>query len=252
MDDPAPDELFYELFTGLPRQGPGSCECTRQALSLIPPLDAGERILDIGAGTGAQTFDLARSTPATILAIDARQSFIEELNATAARLDVAGRVRGIVGDMTRLDFPAGHFDVLWSEGAIYNIGFDAGLESWRPLLRQRGHAALSEMCLFVAEPPAECREFLLGEYPAVRDEDSNRKAITRAGYTLIGEFRLPVSAWWRNYYGPLEGKLAAYRSRHEGSTVASAIAAAVEREIEMFRRYSDCYGYVFFVMRKGE
>jgi hypothetical protein len=109
--------------------------------------------------------------------------------------------------------------------------------------------AVSELCWFVPGPPRECVEFLTSEYPAVRDIDANLAALARCGYESLGHFRLPASAWWRDYYDPLAANVAAFRARHRGDEVAEALAAQTDREIEMFRKYSDCYGYVFFVMQ---
>jgi SAM-dependent methyltransferase len=249
MSDDKAISLFYELFSGLPREGPGDPECTRRALSMLPPLGPRARILDLGCGTGAQTLVLAHHTPATILAIDNHPPFIDELNAAAARAGLASRVEARVGDLRHLDLPERHFDVIWSEGAIYNAGFDAGLEAWRAFLASRGHVVVSELCWLVADPPRECVEFLAAEYPAARDIEENLAALVRCGYDSVGHFRLPSSAWWRDYYDPLARNVGAFRASHRGDEVAEAIAAQTEREIEMFRKYSDCYGYVFFVMQ---
>lgn len=243
-------ELFFELFSGLPRQGPGDSESTRRALSLVPPLSSESRILDIGCGTGAQTMELALSSPASIVAVDLHPPFIEELARTASSIGVDGRVQACVGDMAHLAFPARSFDLVWSEGAIYSMGFDAGLVAWRDLLRSGGHLAVSELCWFRPDPPRECAEFFAVEYPAMRDVAANRVAVERAGYDLVGDIRLPASAWWGDYYHPLERNLDAFRARHAGDAVAVEIASQTEREIELFRRFSDWYGYVFFVMRK--
>lgn len=243
-------ELFFELFSGLPRQGPGDSESTRRALSLVPPLSSESRILDIGCGTGAQTMVLATSSPASIVAVDFHPPFVEELARTAARLGLGDRVHACVGDMAHLAFPARTFDLVWSEGAIFAIGFDAGLVAWRDLLFPGGHLAVSELCWFRPDPPGECVQFFASEYAAMRDVAANREAAVRAGYELIGDFLLPSSAWWTDYYEPLERNIEAFRARHAGEAEAEVIASQIEREIEMFRRYSDWYGYVFFVMRK--
>ena len=62
--------LFYELFSGLPRQGPGTAEGTRRALRLVPDVGPRTRVLDVGCGTGAQTLVLADSSPSRIVAVD--------------------------------------------------------------------------------------------------------------------------------------------------------------------------------------
>ncbi len=253
MTDDKSMDLFFELFSGLPRQGPGDAASTARALSLVPPLGPASRILDIGSGTGTPTLELARLTPASIDAVDFHRPFIEELDRRAARQGVAGRIRSHVGDMNRLDFPPHHFDLLWSEGAIFIVGFDAGLDAWRGLLRPGGHLAVSELCWFRPGAPRECVDFLESEYPAVRDIAANRAAAGRFGYEPVGDFALPSSAWWGDYYEPLERNLTAFRARHTGDEVADVIAGQAEREIETFRRYSDWYGYAFFVMRsRGE
>jgi SAM-dependent methyltransferase len=176
--------------------------------------------------------------------------YVEELSRRAVRLGFDTRVRACVGDMSRLPFRAGQFDVLWSEGAIYVIGFDAGLQAWHAMLRPGGHVAVSELCWLESEPPLECLECFASEYPAMRTLAANRAAVERSGYELVGDFSLPPLAWWHDYYEPLERNLAAFTARHPGDSAAETIARQSEHEIETSGRYSDCYGYVFFVMRR--
>ena len=40
--------LFFELFEGLPRQGPGETFSTLRALALVPDVTSSTRILDLG------------------------------------------------------------------------------------------------------------------------------------------------------------------------------------------------------------
>jgi SAM-dependent methyltransferase len=244
-------ELFFELFSGLPRQGPGNPDSTRRALSMLPPLGAGARVLDLGCGTGAQAFELARCSAADIVCLDLHAPFVAELNAKAAELGLAHRVRAQAGDMGRLDFPPESFDAIWSEGAIYNIGFDRGLAEWRGLLKPGGWLAVSELCWLTPAPPDECAAFFAAEYPAMRDAAANLAAVERSGYRPAGHFTLPPSAWWDEYYAPLERKIPAFLALHPGDAASQEVAGAARREIEMLRKYPDAYGYVFFAMRKA-
>ena len=133
--------LFFELFSGLPRQGPGTAASTRRALGLVPDVGPGTRVLDIGCGTGAQTVVLAQSTRARIVAVDNHPPFIEALSLEARRVGIADRLEARVADMRSLDFADGSFDLIWCEGAIYSVGVEAGLRDWRRLLRRNGLVA---------------------------------------------------------------------------------------------------------------
>ena len=70
MADDRTTALFFELFTGLPRQGPGDAASTLRALALVPRVGPRTRILDVGCGTGLHTRVLAQGSPARIVAVD--------------------------------------------------------------------------------------------------------------------------------------------------------------------------------------
>ncbi len=250
MNDHRSLELFFELFGDLPRQGPGDVESTRRAFGLVPPLDSTSRILDLGCGSGAQTLALAAVTPAQILAIDSHPPFIARLNETVRKLGLADRIQGRVGDMAAPDVPTGSVDLIWAEGSIYNIGFEQGLASVLPWLKPGGHVAVTEACWLTPDPPAPCREFWDREYPAISDVSACLKKTRACGYSVVGHFALPSASWWTDYYGPLQAAIEQFRLKYEGDAEALAVADASDREIAIWREYRDCYGYVFFVMRR--
>jgi len=240
---------FFELFSGLPRQGPGDAASTRRALALVPGVGPHTRVLDLGCGTGLHTRVLAQACPARILAIDSHAPFVDELARQARALGLSDRLEARLGDMQHLDLAPGAFDLVWSEGAIYIVGFEAGLRDWKRLLAPGGHVAVTEACWRRADPRPECAAFWAQEYPAIRDAPTRLATIEDCGYALVDHFPLPAAAWWDDYYRPLADNLVRFRQRHDGEPEAMALADQVQREIDVWRAYSDDYGYEFFVMR---
>lgn len=249
MENSRSDALFFELFDRLPRQGPGTDGSTRRALDLVPNLRPCSQILDIGSGTGAQSIVLAEDTQALIVAVDTHPPFLNELNRKAIRLGVSQRLKPCVADMHNLVFNDRSFDLIWCEGAIYNIGFEAGLQSWRRLLKPNGYIALTEVCWRDVAIPEECVKFWKSEYDAIRNVNELLNAVHVCGYETVGHFPLPKTAWWDNYYQPLQDNLNAFRIRHRNDTLAQEIANTCQHEIDVWHAYGECYGYEFFVLR---
>lgn len=241
--------LFFEIFSGLPQQGPGDDASTLRALALVAGLGPDTRVLDLGCGTGRQTLVLARSSPARIVAVDNHAPFVEELKRRAKELGVADRVESRTGDMHRLEFSSASFDLIWCEGAIYVVGFETGLRDWHRLLSPGGHMAVTEVCWTRPDPPPECVAFWEQEYPAIRDVPTRLATIAECGYETVGHFTLPPSSWWEDYYRPLQENVTRFREQHRDETDAQELADQVQREIDVWRAYSEFYSYEFFVMR---
>jgi SAM-dependent methyltransferase len=215
----------------------------------VPGIGPATRVLDVGCGTGMQTRVLARNAPARFVAIDSHPPFVDELNREAHALGIADRLEARVGDMRQLDFAPGSFDLIWCEGAIYVMGFEAGLREWRRLLAPGGHVVVSEACWMKPDPPPECSAFWAREYPAIRSTSALLEAIDECGYETVGHFPLPPSSWWDDYYRPLQKHVTDFRLRHREEPDAQGLAARVQREIDVWHAYSEFYSYEFFVMR---
>jgi len=125
----SPEKLFYHIFESLPRQGPGCREATRKAFLQLPALPDDAAILNIGCGSGAQTRDLAALTSGTITAVDNHQPFLDALASRANMDGLHGRVTTVCASMDKLPFEPGQFDLIWSEGAIFIMGFEQGLRT---------------------------------------------------------------------------------------------------------------------------
>lgn len=247
-------EAFFELFhAGLPRLGPGSEADTARALSLVPFLPQSPLVLDIGCGNGAQTLALARLLPAArIIAVDLYPQFLSELSRRARQQGLHGRIQPVRGDMGSLCFRPRTFDLIWSEGASYTIGFAAALRAWRVLLKPGGTVALSDIAWFRDDAPEEARRFWDMEFPGMEDEDAHVRHVAECGYTLVDSFRLPPQSWWTDFYAPLSEELARFRARHSGKPEWLAVADMAQREMDVHRCHHDFYGYGFFVCRNTE
>lgn len=243
---------FHEVFEDSPRQGPGERESTERALRSLPPLEAQHRVLDIGCGSGTQTIDLALLTKAQITAVDLHPPFIKQLAAKIESRGLQDRVEAQVGDMMDLPFPNASFDVVWSEGAIFIMGFAQGLSNWKRLLRPGGYLVVSEFCWLKENPAPELLEVYLDGCPEAGGVDARLKDVSASGYRLFDHFVLPERAWWENFYVPLGASLDRFRGRHAGDSQALAAATQIQREIELYQQHVGAFGYVFFVMQPNE
>jgi len=245
--------LFWRLHEGLPREGPGSDESTRNALRIVTGwLPHAPRVLDIGCGPGMQTLVLARESAGHVTAVDRHQPFLDELDRRAARHGLAERITTVNASMSALDFPDAAFDLIWSEGAIYVMGFAEGLRAWKRLLKRDGAIAVSEISWLGPNIPEEAASFWSRAYPAMTDVSTNLRIIESAGYTPIDHFVLPESAWWDQYYAPLERRIDALQREYRDDQDAMAFLEAERTEISLYRKYAASYGYVFYVARNTE
>jgi SAM-dependent methyltransferase len=244
-----PSELIFEIHEGLPRQGVGRNEYTRQAYEMLPPLRE-PRILDVGCGSGASSLELARVSGGRVIGLDVHQPYLDELSRRAEAAGLANRVSARNGSMLSIELPDESFDLVWAEGSIFIIGFDRGLEEWRRLIRPQGFLVVHDVAWLRPDPPDELREFWSEAYPPMRDVSEDLAAIPPRGYEVLGHFPLPDDAWWVEYCEPLEERLPELRVKHAGDTEAQALLDASQREIDMLRRYPGWYSSVFFLMRK--
>ena len=239
---------FLEVYGGLPRAGPGSDELTRRAFEMIPSLPDSPRILDVGCGPGAQTVELLKTTAGSVVALDFLPEMIDRTIAAADGGGVLHRLETVVGDMREMTFPESSFDVIWSEGAIYNIGFESGLNEFTRFLKPRGYVAVSDAVWLKPHPPTEAVEFWQ-DYSEIDTVAAKLDVIKRTGYEVLGHFVLPESAWTDQYYDPMERRIAEKEIAWDGIPEAEAVLVKARNELSVFRKHSDYFSYAFFIMR---
>lgn len=242
--------LICEYYSNLERQGPGSPGVTIKALSFIEGLTDESNIIDLGCGTGGQTMVLGQHAPGKITGIDLFPVFINLFNSNAKRLNLQDKVKGIVGSMEKLPFQKEELDLIWSEGAIYNIGFERGLNEWRKLLKTGGYIAVSEASWFTDERPKEIDEFWMDAYPEI-DTIPNKVAIMqKAGYVPVATFILPENCWTEHFYDPQVSAQEAFLNKNTGDKAAEEFIANQQHETQLYYKYKEYYGYVFYIGKK--
>lgn len=243
-------DVFFEIHNGLPQEAPGSESSTMRALSLVPRLPARPKVLDVGCGPGRQTLILARETGGEITAVDNHQPYLDELLTRAEKEGLDERIITKCCSMDDMRFDDASFDLVWAEGAIYIMGFQKGLSSWRRFLGPDGAMAVTELSWLVDSPQEEVKSFFGEAYPAMQTVAGNTELIRESRYSLIDTFTLPESAWWDGYYGPMEKRISELREKHSQEPAILEVLDGEQKEIDLYRRHSDTYGYVFFVMSK--
>lgn len=234
-----------DLHRGLDRKGPGDADESRNILCNLSSLPAKARIADLGCGNGAGALLLAKHYQCTVMAVDSSSVFIEELTVRAKQAGLESLIIPIHGDMAKLDWPVASVDLLWSEGAAYNLGFEHALRLWRPLLANNGIAVVSELSWFTDKVPEPAIAYWQKVYPMMGTEAENISRADRAGFSVLSTHRLPSSAWWMNYYNPLRDRM----KQIEITPVTQLIIRETEDEMAVFEKFSNFYGYTFYVLR---
>lgn len=243
-------KYFYEVFCGMPRAGPGDSQSTRRAFGYLKNLPAKPMMLDIGCGQGMQTIELAKLTEGTITALDSYQSFLDILLKNARKQGVEKRILPKNQSMLEMDFENDSFDVIWSEGALYIMGFQNGLRKCRQLLKSHGYLVVTEAVLFTTSIPPPLQQFWDKMYPVIKDVSQNLALIQSEGFRVVGHFPLPQSSWTDAYYVPMQNSIDQLKKKYHDSPAALKVFTECEEEIGMYRQYSDYYGYEFFIMQK--
>lgn len=242
--------LICDYFSNFERQGPGSPEVTLKALSFIDNLTPQSRIADIGCGTGGQTMVLAQHAPGLITGIDLFPKFVDLFNANAAKHNLSHRVKGVVGSMDNLPFSDQELDLIWCEGAIYNIGFERGINEWRRLLKPGGYIAVSEATWFTEQRPHEIEQFWMDAYPEIDTVARKVALMQKAGYVPMATFVLPENCWTDHFYSHQAKAQELFLEVNAGNKTAEELVANERRDAQLYHKYKQFYGYVFYVGKK--
>ena len=236
------------LFGGMAKLGPGGNDHTLHVLHQLPrqhfPV-----IVDAGCGTGRQTLVLAQALGTLVHAIDAYAPCLQDLTRRATAAGLAPLIQTHCLDMQDIPGLFPHIDLLWSEGAAYNIGFANALTLWASAITLEGFAVVSELSWLREQIPPAVREFFASGYPAMASLPHNLVVAENAGYTVLTTYTLPQEAWVTGYYDLLEPRAQALLN-HPDAAVRVFVAETL-KEIDIFHASDESYGYVFYILQRA-
>ena len=246
-------DLIIDLHKRAERQAPGGTDETKRAVELArldpqSPL----KIADIGCGTGASTLLLARLLNARITAVDFLPDFLEVLEENARDAGLADRIKTLPCSMDALPFDNEEYDVIWSEGAVYNMGFEYGIKAWRRFLKPGGVLVVSEITWTTHCRPAELEAHWNNAYPEIDTASAKLQILEESGYSPMGYFVLPEQCWLENYYHPIQKSFAGFLARNGNSEQARAVVEAEKEEIALYEKFRAYYSYGMYVARKQD
>lgn len=246
-------DLFFEIHSDLPREGPGCNSSTREAFSKLVDLPRGLRLLDIGCGPGIQTIELANLLLAhegSVTAVDLNQPYLDTLLDKISK-DSIPNIKCELANMFELQAYENAFDIVWAEGAIFIIGFEKGLLEWKSILKDRGFLVVSELSWLKSGAPDEVIEFWSQAYPPMKSVEENIHLAEKCGYSVASHFTLPDYGWVDDYHGPLESRIETLRIKYSDNDDAIEMLDNALLEINLFKKYSEYYSYEFYILKKG-
>ena len=143
-------------------------------------------------------------------------------------------------------------DVIWSEGAIYDIGFEKGVAAWRRFLKPGGLLVVSEITWLTDSRPAELQKHWDSEYPEIDVASAKIRVLEKHGLSPVGYFVLPEHCWVEEYYRPMQARFEDFLNRHGNNIEAREIVTAEQHEIDLYVTYKSYVGYgVYIAERMG-
>ena len=196
---------------------------------MLPKLDK-PRILDIGCGSGVPTMELARLGQGEVVGIDIDQPALGKLTKKIREAGFSNRVQAVNCSILDMVFPDESFDIIWSEGSIFVIGFKRGIQEWKRFLKPNG-------------------------FMVIHDEKGNveekLEQISNYGYKLLGYFILSEDTWWTEYFAPLEKLIATSLTSYTDDPHTLEELHQAQRELEMFKNNPERNSSVYFVIQKN-
>ena len=179
-------------------------------------------------------------------ALDNLQDSLDFLKVRAARQNLSSRVQICCASMTEMPFAANSFDLLWSEGSAYVMGFEKALKAWRPLINDNGYLVISDLVWTDKQNGDDITEFWQTEYPDMQAAEQRLQQCQEHGYKLVASKMLSREAW-EAYTLPLMARI----KELEPEMPNSQAIADLKQEIGILDRFEGRFTYMIMVLQKS-
>jgi DNA-binding transcriptional MerR regulator/SAM-dependent methyltransferase len=238
---------FFKVFECMKRQGPGSSDATLKVFEIASSQREIKTILEIGCGKGESCLLLAENTDARITAVDNHQPFLDYLEEQITISNYQKQISTVNMSMFELDFPQPCFDLIWSEGSAYFMGFEKALKQWKALINSQGFLFISDAVWLTEQPSPACVDYWKIEYPNMTDIATRKEQASQQGYEITSCFVLPQQAWTDFFLD----MAACIKSAVKECGMIQAFEDML-KEIEIDKQYGGEYGYLCMLLRRQD
>jgi SAM-dependent methyltransferase len=242
-------DVYHELHNNIIKERPGRLDYVEKAFKMLPKIDK-PNILDIGCGAGEPTIELAKLSDGFVTGIDIDQKALDKFESKVDEQNLSDKIKILNKSLFDLDFPEESYDIIWSEGSIYVIGFKQGLSEWRRFIKPGGFMVINDMCWIELNPPKEIREHWEKMYPGITTIENLLEIIPACGFSYNDHFAFPEDAWGEIYFDPLEERIENLREKFKMDPGALATLEKEFQEVELYRKYKKWYGSAYFIIQK--
>ncbi len=201
---------------------------TRKAFNTLPKIK-NPRILDIGCGTGVPTIELVKLSNGHVVGIDIDETSLNLLRVKIKKTGLDNQISVLNNSIFTMDFSEESFDIIWTEGSIFVLGFEKSIKNWHRFLKINGFLVIHD---------------------ENKDKAKKLELTKKYGYNIIDQFDLSKSRWWDEYYLPLEQIIQEFSHKYPNDTELSNELKKDQIEIDKCKSNSVIFSSFFVILQK--
>ena len=130
------------------------------------------------------------------------------------------------------------------------MGFEKGLNYWKGFLKKGGYIAVTYESWFTNERPVEIEKWWVEAVPEIDTIGHNISIMQKTGYIPVAAITLPENCWIDTYFTPQKALQEAFLKKYAGNKTVEDFIADNKYEEELYTKYKQYYGYVFYIGKK--